>query len=83
VDGARVYWFVTNTTLHGRSTGTPEFSFTDPDTNLTPPGAGDACPPPIIGLSGLTSDQARPSAMAALVPAPASLGRTVCCPRYI
>ncbi len=49
VDGARVYWFVTNTTLHGRSTGTPEFSFTDPDTNLTPPGAGDACPPPIIG----------------------------------
>jgi|SRR5215831_4520524 len=44
-DGARVYWFVTDTTLHGRSTGTPEFSFTDPDTNLTM----DACPPPIIG----------------------------------
>ena len=45
LDGARVYWFVTDTTLHGRSTGAPEFSFTDPDTNLT----NDACPPPVIG----------------------------------
>jgi hypothetical protein len=45
-DGARVYWFVTETTLHGRSTGSPQFSHTDPDTNLTT----DACPieqPPI------------------------------------
>jgi hypothetical protein len=45
-DGARVYWFVEETTLHGRSTGAPQFSFTDPDTNLI----DDACPhevPPI------------------------------------
>ncbi|HVG28576.1 MAG TPA: hypothetical protein VM864_02545 [Pyrinomonadaceae bacterium] len=39
-DGARVYWFVTETTLHGQSTGSPQFSHTDPDTNLTM----DACP---------------------------------------
>jgi hypothetical protein len=38
--GARVYWFVDDTTLHGRSTGSPEFSFRDPDANLNP----DACP---------------------------------------
>ncbi|HEY6045032.1 MAG TPA: hypothetical protein VIU65_00430 [Pyrinomonadaceae bacterium] len=47
-DGARVYWFVTNTTLHGHSTGTPQFSFTDPDANLTT----DACPPPVVGRGG-------------------------------
>lgn len=40
---ARVYWFVDETTQHGRSTGSAEFSFTDPDTNLTT----DACPAPI------------------------------------
>jgi len=39
-NGARVYWFVSDTTLHGRSTGSPEFSFHDPDDNLNP----DACP---------------------------------------
>ena len=39
-NGARVYWFVTDTTLHGRSAGSPEFSFHDPDANLNP----DACP---------------------------------------
>jgi hypothetical protein len=32
--GARVYWFVTETTLHGRSTGSAPFSHTDPDANL-------------------------------------------------
>jgi hypothetical protein len=39
-DGARVYWFVDETTLHGRSSGSPEFSYRDPDANLNP----DACP---------------------------------------
>jgi len=39
-NGARVYWFVSDTTLHGRSTSAPEFSFRDPDSNLNP----DACP---------------------------------------
>lgn len=38
-DGARVYWFVTETTPHGRSTGSAPFSFTDPDANLPT----DAC----------------------------------------
>ncbi len=40
LDGARGFWWVTDTTLHGRSTGVPPFSYTDPDTNLNP----DACP---------------------------------------
>jgi len=44
LDGARVYWFVERTVLHGRSTGSPQFSFTDPNANLTE----DACPPKII-----------------------------------
>jgi hypothetical protein len=39
-DGARVYWFVDHTVVHGRSAGNPEFSFRDPDANLNP----DACP---------------------------------------
>lgn len=39
-DGARVYWFVNSTALHGNSPGSPAFSFTDPDANLNP----DACP---------------------------------------
>ena len=34
VDGARVYWFVERTVLHGRSSGTPQFSYVDPDQNL-------------------------------------------------
>ncbi|MEK6274342.1 MAG: hypothetical protein AABM30_03305 [Actinomycetota bacterium] len=42
--GARVYWFVTDTTLHGRSTAAPQFSFRDPDANLNP----DACPVVIL-----------------------------------
>jgi hypothetical protein len=37
---ARVFWFVEKTTLHGRSTGSPQFSYEDPDANLT----DDACP---------------------------------------
>jgi hypothetical protein len=44
-DGARIYWFVEATTVHGRSTGSPQFSFRDPDTNL----ALDACPPRVVG----------------------------------
>jgi len=50
-DGARVYWFVEHTTLHGHSTGSPPFSFRDPDTNLADPNTGqslDACPLPVI-----------------------------------
>jgi hypothetical protein len=39
-DGARVYWFVKETSLHGRSLASPDFSHTDPDSNLIP----DACP---------------------------------------
>lgn len=39
-DGARVYWFVEHTTLHGRSTSSSPFDHTDPDANL----AIDACP---------------------------------------
>lgn len=39
-DGARVYWFVTMTTLHGRSAAAPPFSHRDPDDNLLM----DACP---------------------------------------
>jgi hypothetical protein len=38
--GARVYWFVQTTTLHGVSAQSSPFSHTDPDTNLVP----DACP---------------------------------------
>lgn len=44
MDGARVYWFVERTVLHGRSTGSPQFSFTDPDANLTE----DACPIDVV-----------------------------------
>ncbi|HEY1348506.1 MAG TPA: hypothetical protein VGF67_02630 [Ktedonobacteraceae bacterium] len=46
LEGAIVYWFVQNTTLHGRSTGSPHFDHMDPDKNLII----DACPntdPPI------------------------------------
>ena len=43
-DGARVYWFVERTVLHGHSTGSPQFSYTDPDANLTE----DACPSPVV-----------------------------------
>jgi hypothetical protein len=39
LDGARVYWFVERTVLHGRSTGSPQFSYVDPDRNLP----RDAC----------------------------------------
>jgi hypothetical protein len=39
--GARVYWFVNMTTLHGRSIEHSPFSHTDPDAMLTM----DACPP--------------------------------------
>ncbi|MBS0447626.1 MAG: hypothetical protein JSR59_16915 [Proteobacteria bacterium] len=39
-DGARVYWFVTSTTLHGRSGALSPFSHRDPDDNLPV----DACP---------------------------------------
>ncbi len=35
LDGARVYWFVERTVCQGRSTGSPQFSYTDPDANLT------------------------------------------------
>lgn len=42
-EGARVYWFVDDTSLHGKSTGSPPFSYTDPDMNLPV----DACPAPI------------------------------------
>jgi hypothetical protein len=38
--GARVYWFVETTTLHGVSAVSSPFSHTDPDVNLVP----DACP---------------------------------------
>ena len=38
--GARVYWFVKMTTLHGRSTSHSPFDHTDPDAVLTM----DACP---------------------------------------
>lgn len=38
--GARVYWFVDTTTLHGRSVEPSPFSHTDPDAMLTM----DACP---------------------------------------
>jgi hypothetical protein len=34
LDGARVYWFVERTVLHGHSSGSPQFSYTDPDANL-------------------------------------------------
>ena len=44
MNGARVYWFVERTVLHGRSTGSPQFSFTDADANLTE----DACPSPVV-----------------------------------
>jgi hypothetical protein len=44
LDGARVYWFVERTVLHGRSTGSPQFSYTDPDANLLEP----ACPPRVV-----------------------------------
>jgi hypothetical protein len=40
LDGARGYWWASDTTLHGRSTGVAPFSYTDPDANLNP----DACP---------------------------------------
>jgi len=44
-EGARVYWFVDRTILHGRSMLSPPFSHRDPDANLT----SDACPTrPII-----------------------------------
>jgi hypothetical protein len=39
-EDARVYWFVDETTLHGHSAESPEFSYRDPDENLNP----DACP---------------------------------------
>jgi hypothetical protein len=39
-DGARIYWFVTSTTLHGQSSLEPPFSHTDPDAALLV----DACP---------------------------------------
>ena len=34
LDGARVYWFVERTQVHNRSSGSPQFSYTDPDANL-------------------------------------------------
>ena len=37
---AAIYWFVTDTALHGQSTGTPEFATSDPDANLV----NDGCP---------------------------------------
>lgn len=40
LDNALVFYFVTHTTVHGNSTGSPSFSHTDPDANLVP----DACP---------------------------------------
>jgi MFS family permease len=40
LNGARTYWFVESTTLHGQSTNAAPFSYQDPDTNLTM----DACP---------------------------------------
>lgn len=46
LNNALVFYFVEHTTLHGHSLGSPSFSHTDPDQNLTP----DACPvssPPI------------------------------------
>jgi hypothetical protein len=39
-EGARIYWFVTGTTLHGRSELTPPYSHVDPDAALKK----DACP---------------------------------------
>ncbi len=38
--GERIGWFITETAIHGRSTGSPPFSFADPDANLT----NDDCP---------------------------------------
>lgn len=40
LDNALVFYFVTDTTLHGHSLNSPSFSHTDPDANLVP----DACP---------------------------------------
>jgi hypothetical protein len=40
-DGARIYWFADQTTLHGHSTFSSPFDHTDPDANLTM----DGCPP--------------------------------------
>lgn len=41
----RIGWFITETAIHGRSTGTAPFPHTDPDFNLT----HDDCPvPPVV-----------------------------------
>jgi hypothetical protein len=42
---ARIGWFITETAIHGRSTGAPPFTNADPDANLT----NDDCPvPPVV-----------------------------------
>ena len=51
LEGARVYWFVERTVTHGRSTGSPQFSYTDPDNALTDPATNlpiEACPPRVV-----------------------------------
>jgi hypothetical protein len=42
-NGMYIYWFVDETTLHGRSTGLAPFNYRDPDANLLV----DACPSPL------------------------------------
>lgn len=40
LDGARAYWWVTDSALHGHSNASAPYSYLDPDANLTT----DACP---------------------------------------
>lgn len=42
----RIGWFITDTAIHGRSTGSPPFSHFDPDEHLTE----DACPLPDVPM---------------------------------
>ncbi len=46
-EGARVYWFVKDTTLHGYSTGSRPFSHRDPDSNLLFDGCLELGPVPV------------------------------------
>ena len=60
LEGARAYWWVESSALHGHSSASAPYSYLDPDTNLTT----DACPP-----SGLSS----PDPVVAAATAPSSL----------
>jgi hypothetical protein len=44
IDGARGYWWVTESALHGHSSEAAPYRYIDPDTNLTV----DMCPGPVI-----------------------------------